>query len=151
MNYKQECIPVGYVLPAALAIWGISTRHPPGADLPPRSRPPGPASPGGQTPWEQTPLTRHPPGGRHPPRSRHPSCGQNSWHTLLKILPCPILRLPEVMNNILSLKTMLKVRLQRGSPKYIIAHCERDRLYHSHLCSCMNFFWNFFLVNSGKH
>ena len=29
---------------------------------------------------------------------RYPPCEQNSWHTLLKILPCPKLRLRAVMN-----------------------------------------------------
>ena len=38
---QQECIPVGCVPPAALAIWGVSTRHPPRTRLPlPRSRHP---------------------------------------------------------------------------------------------------------------
>ena len=37
---KQECIPVGCVLPpAAVAVGGVSTRHPPGAD-PPSPHPP---------------------------------------------------------------------------------------------------------------
>ena len=26
---EQECIPVGCILPTAVAIWGVSTRHPP--------------------------------------------------------------------------------------------------------------------------
>ena len=30
---------------------------------------------------------------------RNPPCGQNSWHTLLKILPCPKLRLRAVKKN----------------------------------------------------
>ena len=38
---------------------------------------------GGSTPWEEAP-----PGRKNPA-----PCGQNSWHTLLKILPCPKLRL----------------------------------------------------------
>ena len=33
---KQECIPVACVPPAAVAVGGVSTRHPPGAD-PPRT------------------------------------------------------------------------------------------------------------------
>ena len=37
------------------------------------------------------------PGGCLLPHTHtHPSCGQNSWHTLLKILPCPKLRLRAV-------------------------------------------------------
>ena len=54
---------------------------------PPRSRyPPDQAPPGPGTPWEQT-----------PPGSRHPPCEQNSWHTPMKILPCPKLRLRAVI------------------------------------------------------
>ena len=58
---KQECIPVGCVPPTAVAIQGVSTRHPPTTGTPPRTR----------HPW-----TRHPPGSRHPPgpgtpRTRH--------------------------------------------------------------------------------
>ena len=50
---KQECIPVGCVLPAAVAVRGVSTRHPP------CSRPPSRE----QTPQDQAPS---PPGSRHP-------------------------------------------------------------------------------------
>ena len=54
---KQECIPVGCVPPAAVAVRGVSTRHPTG------TRPtPGPGIPS---------QTRHPPGTRHTP-----PCGQ---------------------------------------------------------------------------
>ena len=54
---EQECIPVGCVLPSAVAIGGgVSTGHPPGAD------PPG---------------SRHPPWRRHPhPREQTPPRGQ---------------------------------------------------------------------------
>ena len=75
------------------------------ADLPfgTRSRPPGTRSrtPPDQEqtpPWDQathgtrpgTSQTRPPPGPGTPP------CGQISWHTLVKILPCPKLRLRAV-------------------------------------------------------
>ena len=53
---KQECIPVGCVPPAAVAVGGVSTRHHP------RSRHP---------PQDQTPQSRYPPGTR-PPWSRYP-------------------------------------------------------------------------------
>ena len=56
------------------------TRHPPGAGTP--------LEPG-------TPRTRHPPGPGTPP-DQAPPRGQNSWHTLLKIWPCPKLRLRAV-------------------------------------------------------
>ena len=36
----QECIPVGCVPPGAVAVRGVSTRHPPGSRHPPRSRHP---------------------------------------------------------------------------------------------------------------
>ena len=49
--FQQECIPVGCILPAAVAAWGVSIRHPPGSrppqtwhplpeQTPPRTRPP---------------------------------------------------------------------------------------------------------------
>ena len=47
---QQEYIPVGCVPPVAVAVRGVSTRHPPGAD-PPRDQ----APPGADTPQEQTP------------------------------------------------------------------------------------------------
>ena len=53
---------------------------------------PGGSPPG--TPREQTPPSRH-----TPPWSRHPPCEQNSWHTPMKILPCPKLRLRAVINR----------------------------------------------------
>ena len=63
----QECIPVGYVPVTAVAV-------PRGGGLHQALPPQGPGTP--------------PP----PPPPR----GQNSWHTLLKILPCPKLRLRAV-------------------------------------------------------
>ena len=42
------------------------------------------------------------PGGLYtpaPPPDQAPPCGQNSWHTLLKILPCPKLRLRAVIKH----------------------------------------------------
>ena len=83
---RQECIPVGCVPPAALAIPGGLHQAPPRAD----------------TPWEQTIGTDPPnpdqaPGSRphqsRPPGPGNSPCEQNSWHTLVKILPCPKLRL----------------------------------------------------------
>ena len=56
--------------------------------------PPGPpeqAPPGADTPLEQAPFWADP--WSRPPRSRHPPCEQNSWHMLMKILPCPKLHL----------------------------------------------------------
>ena len=60
---KQECIPVGCVPPAAVAVSGGGLQQaPPGAGTPPGAG-------------------RHPPGTRNPPGSRHPTpgppCGQN--------------------------------------------------------------------------
>ena len=66
-NFKQECIPVGYVPPAAVAVRGVSTRHPPGPDslqqvTPEAGTPPGPDPPG----------TRHPLGPGTPPDQAPP-------------------------------------------------------------------------------
>ena len=47
-------------------------------------------------------ATTHPPQPHTPsppPGNHAPPCGQNCWHTLLKILPCPKLRLRAVLNN----------------------------------------------------
>ena len=63
---------------------GVSTRHPPPGADPPEQEPP--------RPQEQA-----------PPGTRRPSCWQNSWHTFVKILPCPKLRLRTV--KILGLKS----------------------------------------------
>ena len=64
---KQECIPVGCVPPAAVAIQGglhqapPGTRHPPGPGTPGTRPPLGPdiprdqAPPGQGTPWDQAP------------------------------------------------------------------------------------------------
>ena len=61
---KQECIPVGCVLPAAVAVRAVSTRHPlpreqapPGSRHPPDQAPP-PARPGTSPLWteSQTPV-----------------------------------------------------------------------------------------------
>ena len=84
--YKQECIPVGCVPPAAVAIRGsppgtpldqtpLGPGIPPGADHPPRSRhPPDQAIP--RHPLDQAPnCTRHPP-GPGTPRDQAPPCGQ---------------------------------------------------------------------------
>ena len=74
ISCKQECIPVGCVLPARYCMGrgGCLTqtqhRDPPG-QRPPRQRPPdrdplGRKPPGQKTPWTETPS------GRHPPRQR---------------------------------------------------------------------------------
>ena len=68
---KQECISVGCVPPEAVAIRGVSTRHP----LPPRREeaPPGRKHPppGGSTPSGGS----TPPGESTPPRRKHPPGG----------------------------------------------------------------------------
>ena len=84
MMTKQECIPVGCVQPAAVAIRGGLHQTPPWTRHP---------LPDQASPWDQTPptRTRHPLGSRHPtPRTRNPlppgedtpheqtpPCGQN--------------------------------------------------------------------------
>ena len=119
---------------------GVSTRHPPGT-RPPRSRHPqdqtphplGPDPPfGAGTPRDQTPPppgTRPPTPGTRPP-GPDPPCGQNSWHTLLKILPCPKLRLHAVKNTVSSKYMCLRLYLYHCysgfSQMYIIERvCEK--------------------------
>ena len=79
-----------------------------GADTPPGSSPPGAGIPPllqGMLGYHlQCMLGYHPPAARHAgiPPAMHAGipppipCGQNSWHMLLKILPCPKLRLRAV-------------------------------------------------------
>ena len=75
---EQECIPVGCVPPAAVAVGGVSTRHPPlGPGTPPGPcTPPEPctsrdhAPPGTMHPLDHAPL-----GPCTPPRAGTP-CGQ---------------------------------------------------------------------------
>ena len=69
--FKQECIPVGCVPPTHWPYLVVSYAHPPQPCMPPPSN------------HTHTPATTH----------AHPPCGQNSWHTLLKILPYSKLRL----------------------------------------------------------
>ena len=89
---KQECIPVGCVPPAAVTVGGIGFHQ----------VPPPPTSP----PQDQAPPPRPYPPGTGPPGTRHPR-GQNSWHTLLKILTCPKLRLRAVIKKLLMGKTQM--------------------------------------------
>ena len=103
-HYQQECIPVGCVSPAAVAIGGVSTRYPLGAGTSPEQAPPwtrtlpGPGIPLGPG---TLPGTRHPmehPPKQTPPKSRHhpppgPSTSRTRQmvdrHTPVNILPCP--------------------------------------------------------------
>ena len=122
---EQECIPVGCVPSAGVAVspaGGRSlpqcmlgypqeqtprtrhppsslhgTRHPPGADPLPRTRHPPPRA---DPPWDQAlspPGSRHPPGPGTPPRSRHPSCGQT--HTCKNITFATSLRTVRTRNR----------------------------------------------------
>ena len=56
-QFQQECIPVGCVPPAAVAVPGVSTRHPPGP---------------GTSLDRATPRDQAHPGTRHPPREQTP-------------------------------------------------------------------------------
>ena len=117
-NFKQDCIPVGCVPPRGGTCLVRGGYLPGPGGVPAWSRgvylpgwggtclAPGgvPAWSGGVTclvPGGCTYLVR---GGGLPAWSRgvylvrhSPPCGQNSWHTLLKILPCPKLRLRAVI------------------------------------------------------
>ena len=65
---RQECIPVGCVPPATVAVGGVvSTRHPHG------TRPPWDQTPQDQTPQDQAPpRNRHPLGASTPPGAGNP-------------------------------------------------------------------------------
>ena len=102
MHTPQPCMPPGHACPSA--IHAPEAMHTPCHACPPATHTPGHAcpptmhaspavhaplpctSPAMRTPCWHTPSHAHP--------CRHacplpPPCGQNSWHTLLKILPCP--------------------------------------------------------------
>ena len=92
-KFKQECISVGCVPPTAVAIRGGLLHAPPEPDPPWEQAPQEQAPPARDTPQSGHPQTRHPP-EQVPPDQTPPGAGthpreQNSWHTLLKILPCP--------------------------------------------------------------
>ena len=105
--FKQECIPVGCIPPAAVADRGVSTRQPPG------SRRPG-ADPlwTRHTPWEQahpcckTCWDRTPPCYKACWDTTSNACWATTpppwteWQRGVKILPCPKLRLRAVIINI---------------------------------------------------
>ena len=87
MYPQQECIPVGCVPPAHWPYFVVSATHVPH----PLPHPPTmhTCPPAMHTPCHTRPLP--------PPHHARPNpFGQNSWHTLLKILPCPKLRLRAV-------------------------------------------------------
>ena len=119
LKYKQqECIPVGFVPPAAISVRRGLHQAPPWDEAPswdqtpldqtpPRTRHPPDQAP----PKDQTPQTRHPsPRIRHPPGpgtpqeqtptgTRHPPDQTPSpvdRHTPVNILPCPKFRLRAV-------------------------------------------------------
>ena len=66
------------------------------------------------------------PGGVPPSRETLP-CGQNSWHTLLKILPCPKLRLRAV-KRVQSLKKFFIFA-------FALAQCKRAFITQSRTCA----------------
>ena len=110
---KQECIPVGCLSPAGVAVpgGGFSTRHPPGIRHPPEQTPPGTRHPSART---RQPPAADPPGSRHPlPGTRTPLLPESQ--TPVKILPCP--NFVAGGNNRLSL-------LRVGDP------CEKSRIRH---------------------
>ena len=93
---QSHCIPVGCVLPAAVAIGGVSIPTHPGT----RHPSPGPGTPGPGT----LPRTRYHPRTRHspPPRTRPPMDQVPppvDRHSSVNILPCPKLRLRAVITS----------------------------------------------------
>ena len=87
---KQECIPVGCVPPThwlyfIVCAGGMCAAHPPPCMHPCHACPPPP-----HIPLPYMPPAMHTSLPCMPPATYPPSpCGQNSWHSLLKILPCP--------------------------------------------------------------
>ena len=97
---EQECIPVGCVPPAAMAV-SPATHVPCHACLPAKHVPPAMHAPllctppchtppyHAHPPAMHAPLPHMPPGHACPlPCMPPPPCRQNSWHTLVKALPC---------------------------------------------------------------
>ena len=81
-TWKQECIPVRCV---PLSCWPYPV-----------------VSDGGgvssQPPWRLNPPSDADPPVIHAGKSPPPPCGQKEWHALVKIIPCPKLRLRAVTN-----------------------------------------------------
>ena len=86
----------------------VSTRHPLG----------------GSTSREETPPRKHPPDRKHPPL-----CEQNSWHTPMKILPCPKLRLRAV--TIMERRTLHSVAQSQKSLGSHNKHGNISKSFHS--------------------
>ena len=92
-NHKQECIPVGYIPPTAVAVGrGAPPGTPQGADPPDQAPPPpGADPPGPGTPRPGTPCCKVCWDSTHPPL-------WTEWQTGVKILACPKLRFRAVIN-----------------------------------------------------
>ena len=88
MTQRQECIPVGCVPPAAIAIFPAT--HTPCHTCSPAMHAPHHTCPLPCMPLPCTPPAMHmpPPCMPIPLPCMPPHCGQNSWHTLVKTLPC---------------------------------------------------------------
>ena len=107
----QPCMPpCNHACPPSNHTCPLATMHPPHN----HACPPQPCMP--PTTTDATPLQPLMPPSNHsfplatthaPPATMHTPRGQNSWHTLLKILPCPKLRLRAV--NII--KTWCKIMI----------------------------------------
>ena len=106
IQWQQDCIPVGCIPPAC---WPY---------VPPYTAQEACLLPGGEVPPWGGGLLRGL--SQHALRQTPPPCGQNSWHTLLKILPCPKLRLRAV-------KILLLTKIIRTCSIL----CKRPRCYHS--------------------
>ena len=98
---QSHCIPVGCVLPAAVAIGGVSIPTHPGTRHP--SPGPGTPRPGTLPKTRYHPRTRHPPPqGPEPSRTRPPMDQVPppvDRHSSVNILPCPKLRLRAVITS----------------------------------------------------
>ena len=80
---KQQCIPVGCVPPAVVAVPGESPPGTPQTRYPPEQAPSGPGTPLGAS----TPPDKAPPGSKHPPDLAPPLWTESQ--TPLNIQPCP--------------------------------------------------------------
>ena len=132
LSLQQKCIPAGCIPPAHWPWGSVPTR---GVYMHGRYLPRGCTCPGEHT-------------------YRYTPCGQNSWHTLLKILPCPnfvaggkmcssevVLVVSEFFKHLCQSEVFFSETKKLTRARNNRTHCKRDVLYKAQLCSTTTLNW----------